>query len=358
MAELVTIPDSNSGGPGEGPSSFILRPGGVAGENVYTTWASLVAAYQAGANQSLPVVFDDSIVSPIVLPANTGNAPWVVPYDMIWGGKHLGANTVVHLADGFRMSGPGGQMGVSRLTNQLQVHSLAAAAVSNLSPFAPTVAVELVIEYGASIQSDVDKPMIACPAGTTTTIALGIGGAINAGATPAVSIPATAVCLLVAAATFCSVAAGTFTGAGTLSTVISGPTTTVLTAPDQQPLVTAVSTQYLSPATAIADPPANRNADTTAAALANEPISVWVPSATRKIDVRDAANSMGLTIIKNNALAFGIVIDVTTGGNQGWTTPAGLNTDYTLFNSAAASQGSWLVRIDRPNKTVIVTPVV
>jgi hypothetical protein len=36
----------------------------------------------------------------------------------------------------------------------------------------------------------------------------------------------------------------------------------------------------------------------------------------------------------------------------------GFETDYTLFNSAAASQGSWLLRIDKPNKTVIATPVV
>jgi hypothetical protein len=65
---------------------------------------------------------------------------------------------------------------------------------------------------------------------------------------------------------------------------------------------------------------------------------------------------MAFTIIKTNALAFGIVINVSPGG--GWTTPGGFETDYTLFNSAAASQGSWLLRIDKPNKTVIATPVV
>ena len=48
------------------------------------------------------------------------------------------------------------------------------------------------------------------------------------------------------------------------------------------------------------------------------------------------------------------VINVTVAG--GWTTPGGFETDYPLLNSAAAASGSWLVRLDVPNKTVIVTP--
>jgi hypothetical protein len=111
--------------------------------------------------------------------------------------------------------------------------------------------------------------------------------------------------------------------------------------------------------TFIPDPPAAHNANTTALAIYNalEPIVQFAPTATRNIDVRTITTSMAFTVMKTNTAAFGINIDVTSGGNQGWTTPAGLNTDYVLFNSAAAAAGSWLVRLDLPNKTVLATPV-
>lgn len=106
----------------------------------------------------------------------------------------------------------------------------------------------------------------------------------------------------------------------------------------------------------IPDPAVAINADFSAADLV-DPITETAPTATRKFDPRDATTSMAFTILKTNTAAFGWVIDVTTGGNQGWTTPDGLNTDYTLFGSADAAAGSWLIRIDLPNKIVLCTPV-
>ncbi len=106
----------------------------------------------------------------------------------------------------------------------------------------------------------------------------------------------------------------------------------------------------------IPNPAVALNADFTASALV-DPITQVAPTATRKFDPRTATTSMALTVLKTNTAAFGITIDVTTGGNAGWTTPAGLNTDYTLFGSADAAAGSWLIRIDLPNKIVLCTPV-
>jgi hypothetical protein len=51
-------------------STFVLRPGGVAGGNVYTTMAALYAALSTSAG-SKTLQFDDSIVSPIVIPPGT-----------------------------------------------------------------------------------------------------------------------------------------------------------------------------------------------------------------------------------------------------------------------------------------------
>lgn len=105
----------------------------------------------------------------------------------------------------------------------------------------------------------------------------------------------------------------------------------------------------------IPSPAAALNADFSAADIV-DPITEVAPSATRKFDPRDATTSMAFTIWKSNAAAFGITIDVTTNGNQGWTTDGGLNTDFILPGSADAAAGQWLIRIDLPNKRISCLP--
>lgn len=54
------------------PTTFVFRPGGVAGANVYTSWAALYAVYSTVAGPKF-VLFDDSIESPCVIPAGAYN---------------------------------------------------------------------------------------------------------------------------------------------------------------------------------------------------------------------------------------------------------------------------------------------
>lgn len=110
--------------------------------------------------------------------------------------------------------------------------------------------------------------------------------------------------------------------------------------------------------TYIADPTAARNANFTALQVWNtgDAIVEVAPTATRTFDPRSAPYSMAFTLWKSNTAAFGITIDVTTGGTTGWTTDAGLNTNFTVPNSASAAAGQWLIRIDKPNKRVSVIP--
>ncbi|MFA6049613.1 MAG: hypothetical protein WC761_00180 [Candidatus Paceibacterota bacterium] len=118
--------------------------------------------------------------------------------------------------------------------------------------------------------------------------------------------------------------------------------------------VTASIETQINP-TYIPDPVANRNANTTALVLynASEAISAWAPTAARTIDPSDAPSSMAFTVLKVNSASFGISIS----GSTGWTTPGGLETNYLLFGSDTAAAGSWLVRVDLPNKIVLCTPV-
>lgn len=60
LDDSTVTPSTNSGG------SFVWRPGGVAGGNVYTTWASLYAAFSALAGAKT-IWVDDSIVSPAII---------------------------------------------------------------------------------------------------------------------------------------------------------------------------------------------------------------------------------------------------------------------------------------------------
>jgi len=114
---------------------------------------------------------------------------------------------------------------------------------------------------------------------------------------------------------------------------------------------------WLDGGTYLRSPLAAINADTdaNAANVVGHPIVRFAPSATRDIDPRTALTSMAFTVVKTNAAAFGLRINV--GADATWTTPGGAGVTYTLLNSAAAAAGSWLVQIDLPNKVVTVTPV-
>jgi hypothetical protein len=63
LAKLVNPADTRGLGP-----TFVFRPGGVAAVNVFTTWASLMAALLVVQGPKV-LQFDDSIVTPIIIPA-------------------------------------------------------------------------------------------------------------------------------------------------------------------------------------------------------------------------------------------------------------------------------------------------
>jgi len=65
-------PPGSSGpsGPAGAPTNFVFRPGGVQADNVYTKWADLVEAMTPVQGWKT-IQFDDSIVTPCVIPAGT-----------------------------------------------------------------------------------------------------------------------------------------------------------------------------------------------------------------------------------------------------------------------------------------------
>jgi hypothetical protein len=96
-AHLVPQPFSAGAGAGGGAGAVpvvVLRPGGVAEENVVTTWANAVALLSLLQGPRI-LQFDDTIATPIVIPAGT--------YDMtsvIWAGGADVYSPVVQVSEG------------------------------------------------------------------------------------------------------------------------------------------------------------------------------------------------------------------------------------------------------------------
>lgn len=222
---------------------LIFRPGGIPGGEVFTTWASLITAYQM-VEASLVVVFDDTL-APIILPAGL----WAVPYDMIWAGWHIGITTQVTLADGFQLTNSvGAQSGLTMLTDDITVHTQASSLGSNVSPIEVIAQDVIVIQYGSKIVADGDLPLISVLAGATLIIPLYLAGEILFGATPVAAV-ALGGTIIVFSPTFGTVQPGTFSGAGTLFTVIAVVNPNIHTTAAEQPGVTgAVTTQLATEA--------------------------------------------------------------------------------------------------------------
>jgi hypothetical protein len=79
--------------------AFVFRPGGIAGGNVYVSWAPLVAAMSSVQGRKM-LEFDDSIVTPCVIPPGA----WAMK-DVVWAGYGPRSNpsvfrTVVDITEG------------------------------------------------------------------------------------------------------------------------------------------------------------------------------------------------------------------------------------------------------------------
>lgn len=90
---------ASNAGAAEKRTSFVFQPGGATGGNTYATWPSLIAAMAANAGPKT-IYFDDSLVSPCVIPAGA-YALEEVKFDAAIRGK----TTSVQVANGVTWTG-------------------------------------------------------------------------------------------------------------------------------------------------------------------------------------------------------------------------------------------------------------
>lgn len=146
---------------------FMLQPGGVAGGNVYTDWASLWAV--AGSIKSSRIIqFDDSL-APIVIPAGVYDQK-----NIIWEGTFKTTDVLVNLADGVELPN------LSLIRHGVQVNSLA----TTTTPIVIADGDVLICERGGSVQRDVTatKAVVraeSLPGGNGPVILCGVGSKLG-----------------------------------------------------------------------------------------------------------------------------------------------------------------------------------
>lgn len=133
-------------GVGSGPVPVVVfRPGGVAVQNVVTTWSDAVALLSLSQGTRI-LEFDDRIVSPIVIP--TGG-----PYDMedvVWSGGADARSPLVHVPEGVTF------INLRRFDLRIQV--VFTGATPPVADFNPAVPEVVVIDRGASITTTGSGP--------------------------------------------------------------------------------------------------------------------------------------------------------------------------------------------------------
>jgi hypothetical protein len=171
-------------------STFVFQPGGTAVANVYTNFASLYAVFSA-VNGPKEIFFDDSIISPCVVPNpgtpyNFANTTWggVASYNTLTGGA------AVEIADGVTIQGDAADESFSlTITDALYVTYSGSATVVNAA--GATQEVNLFLERGAELAVSGTGSLIATSNGAYAFLLAGSGAALSAtGAGPVLAVAA------------------------------------------------------------------------------------------------------------------------------------------------------------------------
>lgn len=106
----------------------------------------------------------------------------------------------------------------------------------------------------------------------------------------------------------------------------------------------------------IGDPPPVYSADITALHVTSPLMRLDTTGGALRFDPRNAEFSL-FFVLGKTAGANEVILDVTTGGTSGWTTPGGLNQDYTLPGSDLGVPATWMLHVDHRHLTISIVPV-
>lgn len=177
------VPGSPNGGGGGGSGPFdvvVFRPGGTAGQNVFTTWTDVMTALSSLQGQRI-LQFDDSDTSPIVIPTpSTPGTPY--PMDGVIWASSPDRIAQVQISEGVSFTK------LRTFTNRVQVTFT--GATPPLADFGLTnPQLDLVtIDNGASVKSTGSGAMFSV--GGTTQFNIGAQASILTGSHAVVNVTA------------------------------------------------------------------------------------------------------------------------------------------------------------------------
>lgn len=178
---FVSGSPNGGGGGGSGPFEVVVfRPGGTAGQNVFTDWSDVMTALSSLQGQRV-LQFDDSDTSPIVIPTpTTPGTPY--PMDGVIWASSPDRIAQVHIPEGVSFTK------LRTFTNRVQVTFT--GATSPLSDFGLTAPqVDLVtINGGAAVASTGTAAMFAV--GAVAQFNIGTQSSLLAGTHPVLNVTA------------------------------------------------------------------------------------------------------------------------------------------------------------------------
>lgn len=149
--------------PGGGGGDFTYRPGGATIGRTFASWPALHVAYLAAlaaGERGVDIIFDDSIISPAVVPAGA----YSIDNTTTLRGRYSSpvTDTSVNLADGVTLPG------LKRLDDRLVLSSLSSAPVVVL----PAGGSVIDLDHECVVRADGIAPFFSQPAGTSTRFQL------------------------------------------------------------------------------------------------------------------------------------------------------------------------------------------
>lgn len=333
MTPQPFVPGSPNGSAGGGGDSYVVvfRPGGVAAQNVATIWADALA--KLAAFQGTRVLeFDDSVVSPIVIPVGGS-------YDMtgvIW------ASVPDRIVE---VEVPEGVTFTKLRAFNDRINVTFTGATPPVADFvsAPPQLETVTIDAGATVRSTGTGPFFSV--GDAATFLIGAEGALLTGTHAVVDVPAAVTLSVFVQGPSAILAASTFSG-------IVGSTLNLITANDSVVVVSETQAAFLGTknlvnATVIRTFPTDILVGVTLLASASQMVRVNPTGGAFAVTLPPAAGLRGQPITFKNVSVSTNNVTVTANAGDTVEGAATLVLSGSRFNTTVVSDGvsAWWVTV-------------
>jgi hypothetical protein len=321
-------PNASAGG-GGGAYVVVFRPGGVAGENVAVTWADALAKLALLQGTRI-LEFDDSVVSPIVIPIGG-------PYDMtgVTWASTPDRTVEVQIPEGATFTK------LRAFDGRINVNFTGATPpIADLASPAPQIDT-VTISNGAGLRSTGTGPLFSVT--DTAQFDLGTAGALLTGTHAIVDVPSAVAVSVFTEGPLSSVQASTFTG-------IVGATLNLVRANDSAVVLSEAQAGFLGTINPVNDTadytyPTDEISGNTLLADASQVVRVNMTGGAFTVTLPAAADFRGRSVTIKNVTSGTDLLTIAAAGGDNIDTTATQVVNGAFFFWTATSDGvnQWMV---------------